>query len=181
MGIDPAPTMYNNACPLCFPANSTPDQMKCFVSGVMKSPHFPGEIRPAPNGYCDILQVGPGCNWSGGSEVIWRSQLSYTAVDSQISVEVALGVDAFVASPALLCQTHFTNEHLDPNIFAFYGGWAVVTTPMKMEEYINKITELVGPEPKMELFAMANKYHVVKFCNTQDGTNIKIRMKTPSW
>lgn len=178
MGIMPDPGTFNNECPLCFPAGQTPTSIKLFASGITyNEDNFPG-LPPAPNGYVDLEQSPGPCQWSGANFLVWRATLTYTGVDSRVSIEVDDGIFAFNHSPGDLCVKYFENQQQNPAIFAYTGGWVMITTPAAMETMIALVTPLTGPDPRMELFPMEDGLIVLKFCSIQDGTNIKIKLDT---
>ncbi|GAH51772.1 unnamed protein product, partial [marine sediment metagenome] len=165
----PDPGTFNDHCPLCYPAHESPELLKLFVGGIEKSPHFPGVIESPPNGYADLLQTGMPCVWTGRGDLIWHASYATAIPFTQLLVKYAIAADAFVSSPAGSCHRYFTNGQDDPVKWAFNFGWAFLATPAEMQSWIEMVTPVVGPDPRMELFPMEGDDIVLKFCNTQDG------------
>ena len=178
MGIIPVDSTFNDHCPRCWPYNSTPELLKCFIGGIVYDPvRFPG-LNAAPNEYVDLHQTIIGCEWVGYGTKAWRVVLQLFATESTLTVESDDDVFAFASSPQEICIFHPTNAFQNPLIFAYTGGWAFISTPAKIQAMIQKVTPITGPDPRMELFPKADGHVVLRLANIQSGTNIEINIDT---
>lgn len=175
MGIKPDPGTFNNFCPLCFPLDETPESLLLFVSGIEKSPHFPAITEPAANGYADLLQLGPFCDWSGSGGLIWRGSLIWLVNESRVRIEARRDLFCFTQSVVDVCEVWFENTFQNPNVFAYNYGYAFICTPAQMAKWLELALPVTGPNPRMELFPMADRQIVIRFASIQDGTNLKLR------
>jgi len=176
MGIEPTEPPLGDHCPMCFPAGESPDTILVFISGVTyNNIAFPG-LPAAPNEYVYCHKTAIACEYKGMGDKAWRVFVLWHVAFSQITVEVPGPVFAFVEAPAAQCVKHFTNARQNPAIFAYTGGFAFVTTPDRMLEYIELAVSVVGPDPRMELEAMENDQVVLRFASRHDSTNIKFRI-----
>lgn len=177
MGIIPTPIVPGDNCLLCWAVGETPTLLKLFLSGIETGAAWnPGDLE-APNGYWDLTQsvLNP-CNFTQANPVAVTG-VAYSIGQSVCAFQRPASINSFWSNPAVECVQHFTNELVDP-AGKFFSGWGMVTTPAQMQTLIELATPIVGPDPRMELFAMDNGEIVVKFCNIEDGTNIKIKIDT---
>ncbi len=175
MGIQPIDDIYNNFCPRCFAANKSPQLLKLCVSGVEKSPNFPLLLEPAPNGYADITQGGPACEWTGQGLKMFSASINWLVAESRVRVETRLGVFGFTQTVVDVCERWFENAFQNPAVFAYNFGFAYVATPFEMATWIETALPVTGPDPRMELMPMEGRQIVIRFASTQNGTNIKLR------
>ncbi|MBA7678647.1 hypothetical protein ES703_86925 [subsurface metagenome] len=175
MGIMPDPGTYNNHCPACFPANESPELLKLFVSGVEKSPHFPGVLDMPPNGYFDLTQTVIPCEWQGDAGGVgiayWQNRVAETCAAAQTPT----GIFGFAKCTVGNCHRWFENGFDNPNVWAFNFGYAFIATPAEVQAMIETVLPMTGPDPRMEVFPMEDNQIVVRYASTRDGTNISLR------
>lgn len=178
MGIIPVPISPGWPCLRCFAAGETPNLLKVFFAGIRTGDMwFPG-LPPAPNGYHDFIQdFHNHCLW-GADDPDEIGSLHWAATGSSVILTLLASDVAFGGESLTLCKRYFTNKLVVPAGHTYYGGYCYVSTPADMQAMIETVTPIVGPDPRMELFPMADGEIVVKFCNTRDGTNIKIKIDT---
>lgn len=176
MGIKPYIDLLNNLCARCYPANETPTMLKLFVSGVEKSPNFPMILQPPPNGYADLWQSSPDCEWTGSGGNIFDATINWLIAESRVRVKVSGAVFGFAQTVVDVCETWFENAQQNPAVFAYNFGHAFITTPSQIQSWIELAMPVVGPDPRFELFPMADRQIVIRFANKHENTNMKLRL-----
>lgn len=178
MGIIPTPITPGDDCVLCFTPGFTPTLFKCFFSGIKTGDLWHPGLPPSPNGYFDLIQVpGIPCRWYS-DHPDYSVRLIYDPAWSSLFVETIGGAVAFSSTPVAICTTYYANAINTPVNQHYYDGWGLITTPQQLQAWIELATPITGPDPRMECFPMEDGQIVVKFCNIQDGTNIKIKLDT---
>lgn len=182
MGIMPDPITPGLDCVECFPAGATPTLVKCFFSGIERGERWVDTLPPPPKGYYDLIQNIPGpCDWSIGPSV-WTSMIWAPVIVpgpySRLQVRTVIAPYVFSGNVPGTCKTYFVNGITNYYNNWYYGGQGFVATPALMQSLIEMVTPITGPNPRMELYPMENELIVLKFCNVQDGTNIKIKLDT---
>lgn len=178
MGIIPVPDSYGNDCTICFPAGKTPDLLKVFYSGIEFGDDWvPADGMP-PNGYYDHIQIPASpCSFSNPAPhpTGW---VIFGPAGTDCTSESSGGAGAFWGVSFDRCTRYFFNRYRRPLDNEFWGGYAFICTPLELETWLNLVTPTTGPDPRLECYPMANGEIVLKFCNIQDGTNIKIKLDT---
>ncbi len=177
MGIIPVPPDFGNNCMTCFGAGSTPSVMKLFFTGITKEawPDLPNPYQ----GYFDAIQTdGNPCHWAGGNAAALHWHLFFDPGLTVIGLAWGVHTSYFFRVLPNPCKRYFINANVKTGLIPYYGGWAFAATAAEMAAWIEAVTPIVGPDPRMGLYAMANEQIVLKFCNKQDGTNIKIKVDT---
>ncbi len=176
MGIKPAIGTFNDTCQLCYPADETPQLLKLFVSGIVKSPNFPAIPEPAPNGYADLLQTLLACEWFGDGLTVPEAYCNFWVHSSRVHVKINPFLWAFASTVVDVCESWFENAFVNPATNAYTGGYAFLCTPAQIQSWIELAMPVTGPDPRFELFPMENRQIVIRFASTQDGTNLKLRL-----
>lgn len=182
MGIMPTPITPGNDCLACFLPNETPTLVKCFFGGIEKGRKWVDTLPPPPNGYFDLIQFETNpCAWRAiGIPMIsmnWDPNVQL-APHSALNVDTAIPPFLFTGHQNDPCKRYFTNEITNWFNNWYINGWGMIATPHEMQSWIEMVTPIVGPDPRMELFPMEDDLIVLKFCNIQDGTNVKIKVNS---
>lgn len=170
----PDPGTFGNFCQRCFPLNETPDLLKLSISGVEKSPNFPLITESPTNGYADLTQSAPVCEWTGSGLTIWRASINWRVDSSQLLVEARRDLFTFTQNVEDICERYFVNAFQDPLTFAYNFGYAYLSTPAEMQAMIELALPITGPDPRMELFPKSDRQVVVRYASTLNGTNLKL-------
>lgn len=174
MGIMPAPIDPGVNCLRCFAPNETPKTLKIFFGDIKTGDLFLPGLPPPPNGYWDISQVAliP-CHYEFfDADKIYEYEMQ--ATKTVLGFTWTASAPAFGALPLTLCTRYFTNWINNPVGNVYWGGFGFVCTPEEMQEWIELVTPITGPDPRMELFPAVDDKIVLKFCDKQSATNIKI-------
>lgn len=182
MGIIPTPITPGNNCLACFLPNETPTLVKCFLGGIEKGRKWVDTLPTPPNGYHDLIQTAPdSCVWSSvgipSIQIGWNPSV-LLAPHSSLLVDTAIPPYLFAGYQDDPCKRYFTNVLTNWFNNWYINGWGMIATPQEMQSWIEMVTPITGPDPRMELFPMADGEIVLKFCNIQDGTNIKIKVNS---
>ncbi len=181
MGIIPVPEIPGNDC-ICWPADHTPNLVKAFFGGIEIGGLWHAGLPSPPNGYHDLAQSPMvHCEFHIGApatyRVTYRSAFGFPAL-ANLTCQVAVGEWAFRTAVVPSCTRFFTNSNLNPFNNHYINGWGFICTPAEMAEWIELVTPITGPDPRMELFPMEDGEIVLRFASIQDGTNIEIKVDT---
>jgi len=179
MGIIPDPVPEDNSCGDCFASGKTPSTLKVFFGGIQKGQGWNASMGPPPNGYHDIV-VSPfgNCQWL--TEFGTFPLVTYNAAPfpSRLLFRLSLGIKYFESGGYPACSDHFDNALDTFHGNDFYGGFAYIGTAMKVASEIELVTPLFDPDPRMELFPMADSQIVIRYAGKRDATNISIKLDT---
>lgn len=176
MGIIPKPIVVGAPCLRCFGALTTPQLIKVFFSGIMTGDDWTPDHMLPPNGYHDYIQHPVNtCQW----RLIQPGPLgtlSFAAGNSGISIYEDIAHRIFWDLIMVNCHRYFSNRQNNPAGEHWYGGNAFVCTEEELEGWLNLVTPTTGPDPRLELYPMDNGEIVLKFCDIQSATNVKIKL-----
>jgi len=179
MGIIPTPDVPGGGCSACWPAAETPTTLKAFFAGIMKGEFWNEGMGEAPNGYHDISQSPfNNCAWFTSGLPLRHCLYHAAPTPSSLYFQLTQGIKYFVSADCPACTSYFTNTRTTWEDNDFYGGFAFVSTPEGMSSMIKKITPLLDPDPRMELFPKSDGEIVVRYAGKRDGTNISIKLDT---
>lgn len=182
MGIIPLPDDYGDDCTGLYPPGHTPLLIKCFFSGIETGRLWHPGLPAAPNGYWDLIQHDPGpCAWGIHEPDPWAigyNPVSTPGVYSTLRASPDIYVDAFTGSVAGFGKRYFANGFTSWYWDHYYGGWGFCCTPAELAAWIELVTPTVGPNPRLECMPTDNDQIVIKFCNKEDATNVKILVDT---
>lgn len=160
----------------CWAPGETPKYIKVFISGVKRGFLWEEYMGMPPNGYHDMVQ-NPSypCQWTEPPGDFQMARYKAAPDNCYFMTGPFLPETAFVSGDYPLCTKHFTNMFTDFDTTRFYGGTAYLTTPAWMQAMIESITPMIDPDPRMELFPMANEQIIIRYAGKRDATNISIK------
>lgn len=179
MGIIPVPDTPGPDCLLCYPAGEAPDMLKLFLGGIQTGDLWSPPDPAPPNGYWDLQQrVASPCFYDLVPIGTFAMGYSPFRLTPMLVVQ-AVGVSGvFSSTSPFNCQKSFINAQVNPVVNWYYGGWAYVATASQIAGWIELVTPLTGPDPRMELFLGEDDRIFVRFADKKSSTNIMIELDT---
>jgi len=175
MGIIPEPIEYGANCDTCYASGETPLYFKAFFSGMKRGSLWTDDMPGNMNGYYDITQDPTySCRWRSPIGTWQRVLYEHTPTHSYLTISLPGGWYAFTADIATHCGKWFANAETDPSGNIFYGGEGVVMHPSEMAAHIEKVTPLIDPDPRMELFTLPGSQSSIRYAGKRDATRISI-------
>jgi len=179
MGIVPAPPQFGDNCLQCYPLGRTPKLLKVFIGGMQIGELWYPELGMPRNEYVDLLQDPDWpCWWHTPLGVYPVFHYRTGALSSSFRIEIYIATYMFNSVWSPPCSRGFRNEIDQYQGTYFYGGWAAIRFSQEMADLIGKVTPLVDPDPRMDLFPVDDEKVVVRYAGTKDATNIKIKFDT---
>jgi len=190
MGIQPDIFEEGYSCPICFGYRQTPKYMKCCISGVKCGELWQPGMPPPPNGYHDLITQSPlYCQWVIATPGPYSIQLKLFNTYSRLVAWGAPPDFMFEKTRNEKCVFSFSNQWEVWDNRYYYGGYAYVTVPgsakgtkdgppVPLSTIINKVTQMIDPDPRMECFPMADGQIAVRYAGKRDATNIMIKFDT---
>jgi len=175
MGIIPEPIEYGNNCNTCYASGETPLYFKAFFSGMKRGSLWTDDMPGNMNGYYDIIQDPTyNCRWRYNSPSWQRVLYEHTPTYSFVVMTTPGGWVAFEADLTPHCGTWFENRYTSPTGRIYYGGECVIMHPSEMSFHIEKVTPLIDPDPRMELFTLPDSKASIRYAGKRDATRISI-------
>lgn len=178
MGIDPNEEGLSDRCPLCFPANKTPDRLYARVSGMKKGLGWTPLFGSVPNGLW-VLKQEPGCNWSsnpGGRQAFLR----YSTNFSNFTLTVPVLGTVFFRTRLLNCKAFFINQLTGPT-GVFYDGICCISWtnppdgPSLLRPAEALAIDLRPGQTFAEIYPVEDDVNVYRYATKRDGTKIYIK------
>ncbi len=149
--------------------------MQCSVGGVGMGDSWNPMYGPPFNGSW-LLANGPGhsCRWDGVHDGYPHINFWAEALQSRVLVSGPYLQGHFSATILEPCRFRFEDPHKKPSDYSFYGGFCQITSKCTVFAHIESLTPLQGPDPRADVFVRDADHSVVRYVNTQDGTNFKM-------
>jgi len=175
MGIVPEPIEYGASCDTCYAAGETPLYFKAIFSGIQRGSLWESGMPGNMNGYYDIVQDPTySCRWRWNSPSWQHVLYEHTPTYSFVVMTTPGGWVAFMSDIPTHCGTWFANAYTSPNGRIYYGGECVIMHPSEMAAHIEKVTPLIDPDPRMELFTLPDSKASIRYAGKRDATRISI-------
>jgi len=177
MGIRLPSGSVNDACPLCFDANETPETIYVSITGVSYGSTWDGSLGKVPNAVFQLTNT-TGCTWNN-TILGWLFEYSVQPGSSSFSVTKPLSPSKFLTVIGSPCEVHFANSLLNP-LSAFYGGlasisWTAPDTSNSINNVANSMNIASAPATFAEFFPVESDVNVYRFAAKKDATNVKIK------
>lgn len=177
MGIPTCIVPQNNQCPLCFPANKTPEVIYAGVAGINFDWAADPDVDVPPPTLYRLLQEVMGCFWS--SEVVNGYQARYETVAgpdwSQFRI-MANGAAVFQKLVWASCITSFVNEFPLVGIAQIF--WVPATPSPSIRQCLAALNILPEKDTLAEGYPLDADNMVFRIARIRDNSTMYVKWET---
>lgn len=171
----PQEPAYGRDCIRCYAPDLTPESFGVSISGVQRGDLWHPGISLPPNGWYPMTQHPViNCNWQPALPPPYECFLAFEAGRSTFICQVDGFIFGFANEYLVNCVLFYENMFVTPVGNWFWGGTAQIIPAWEVQEWIEKVTPVIDPDPLLKIVSMPNNRAVVSYIDRWGDTKMKI-------